>query len=352
MKKIGILLLVGILLFSNVQNVYAKLTSIDEVAKEFTKTKIISKLNAQGSALSSSVDTKNKKLIIKSEGVTVASFDYTEDYVLYDNKKFEMTKENYDEEVAKQAVRSFSVNGVIESILNVMGYTNITIGEGNGNLGKNGITYKEYGFEMELTSYEFVWDKEANQDNVKGEYVTYFKMSLDSERIKKLVEKFGEEQKDPDKDEDKFKNLIPTLEASDITENSITITPSIPEYTGDETPFCNIYRSTSEDGIYTLISDASVNCLNVGLVDKELESGTTYFYKAKVVGGSEFSKILSATTLNSKVIENENQPLKGADEIENPQTGGFIPIAIVGISSLIVATIYYYTRKKGTVYKI
>lgn len=109
-----------------------------------------------------------------------------------------------------------------------------------------------------------------------------------------------------------FKDLIPTMRIGDeITSNSVYLYANIEGYESEketETPFCNFYRSTSLDGKFELVTDWQIPCLgDIGILDENLKSGTTYYYKAKVVGGNNYSEVVSVTTLKENNENNDNK---------------------------------------------
>ena len=125
--------------------------------------------------------------------------------------------------------------------------------------------------------------------------------------------------------------------------------------------FCNVYRSTEENGTYEKISNiASVNCMdNVGMVDENLKSNTTYYYKAIVAleGATKYSDIIkvttkkASTTISQTPVQSNNSSNK-TNEIENPKTGTFFPLLIVTFMTVISFSIFRYSRKKSLFIKI
>ena len=141
---------------------------------------------------------------------------------------------------------------------------------------------------------------------------------------------------------------MPTISVDNITTDSITVYATVNSSESDMSKkfFCAIYRSSSADGEYELVSDFQVNCSDgVGFVDTDLQSGTTYYYKAITVGGSKYSDVISATTLNNDVKNDKNVS-------DNPKTGlNKIYFAFgCGIISLIMSIIIliYHNKVKSS----
>lgn len=97
--------------------------------------------------------------------------------------------------------------------------------------------------------------------------------------------------------------LVPTIEATEITENSISVKATVEhDIEGLDEVMCAIYRADTENGDYKNITmDGYVNCSGaLSFVDKDLNSNTTYYYKAIVEGGTNYSEVISVTTKDGK----------------------------------------------------
>lgn len=299
MKRVYGILLAVTLFFTMCLNVYASQISVNDVVEEFSKTKIISLLNSLGSSISANIDTVNNKININDSGETLLSLNYTDEYIEYDNRSAVITEDNYEDTTGS----ALCMEGIVETIFNLSGYSDKTLDDYEAP-----ISYDEYGIQIETGDYEFSGtDEDGGTWTSSGKYVKYFKISLDSEKIVKLVESYGTTINDDYTSV--FINDVPTIELKDITANSITIYATVEGYDEDSNkiPYCSIYRSTSADGDYEEITDAHVACIGeVGITDENLQSGTTYYYKAKVVGGSEFSEVVKVTTLTTDTVKVPN----------------------------------------------
>ena len=361
-KKIFGLILVGIIYFSSFINVYASVLTIENVSKQFAQSTIIEGFAQLGSTFSSKVNTTDKTLDIYSEEEKVFSFVYGDDYIEYNNRSAVVTEENCMDDFAT----FFWLSSIMESIFVLSGYENKTLSDEDENKDVFTDTYDKYGIQLETESYNFSGEHENGGSWSKsGDYVKYFKMSLDTDKIDALIAKFGVDVDEQDPNKEIIANLTPTLEAKNITENSATIHPKVNYYNTDPDyrVNCFIYRSDREDGLYEKISDWAVNCLDsVGIVDEGLKSNTTYYYKAIVDGGNNFSDPLSVTTKGSSTVvdnntnnnsnnSNNNNSNNNSNNnfqenvTENPQTGIiFSFIAIISIIFGCVVTMFCFGK--------
>lgn len=346
-KKVLSFLLVGSIFFSTISNVYAKTLTINEVANGFKNSTIIDGLNQLGGNITSSVDTTNKTLDVYSESEKVFSFKYTDDYIEYDNRSAIVSKETAEKDV----LTMFMLYGVFDSIFKLSGYEDKTLSE-------DGIytdTYDTYGIQLITESYSYSGtDDDGGTWSMSGEFIKYFKMSFDTDKIDALMTKYGVDASTQDPNKEIILGLTPTLEAKEITENSITLYPHI-AYTNtdpDYKVFCYVYRSTSENGTYEKISDMAVNCLDeVGVVDEKLSSNTTYYYKAVVMDGTKYSEPLKVTTKEATIPAPTNTNNTNKDDVvENPKTGVTLPVATLGIM-MIGSIIALIVARKKSVFK-
>ena len=167
--------------------------------------------------------------------------------------------------------------------------------------------------------------KVTNTGSLNGEATIYIDINendfeLDDTLKYALYKKVEKNEYSEEKNEyseeisEDFKDVIPTIRIGDkITSNSVYLYASIEEYESEnETPFCNFYRATSLEGKYELVTDWQIPCLGeIGILDDNLKSGTTYYYKAKVVGGNNYSGVVSVTTLKEN---NESDDYKENSE--------------------------------------
>ena len=362
LKKLKLLILIEIVLFLPT-NVYAKVIAINDISTEFVKSNIVSLLNGSDGDITASADEESQTFNVYMKQQKIVTFNYTDDYIEYDNRLGEITQETAN----KDFINAFMIAGVVESILKLSGIDSQNLLEiDEKNLTD---TYDTYGIEFLTEPYSFNGTNEFGSWSVKGDFIKYFKVSLDSEKIEALMTKYGTEVSQvPSKD--LIANLTPTLKAENVKDDSVTLYPRLP-YNGEdlkETIYCDIYRSTAENGPYDKINDDKVDCLNnTGVVDKKLKSDTVYYYKTRVVDGVNFSDVLKVTTSKASIVEPEPLPqitssnnnsnqlaneVKNEEEIENPDTGLFFPFTAISLMLLVSILIFVYTRKKSVFKKI
>lgn len=324
--------------FSGVTNAYASILTMDSVSKQFNQSTIVTGISEFGSTLTSKVNASDKTLDIYSDDEKIFSFVYGDDYIEYDNRDTVITEENCDDEIFSY----FWIEGIIESVFILSGYNNKGISEDVDYTN----TYDTYGIQMVTESFKFSGDEDGSSWSISGEYLRYFKISLDTEKIDTLISKYGVDIENQDPNKEIINGLIPTLSADNITENSVTLYPRI-DYLNTDPDYsvnCFIYRSNSEDGTYEKISDMAVNCLDdsVSIVDEGLKSNTTYYYKAIVDGGTIYSNPLEVTTKGNSFVTNNNYQ---EEDIENPQTGVYFPIiTMVLLITCSIAVMMYFKK--------
>ncbi len=345
-KRIGCLVIIFFMFFVTIKNVYAKNLTIDEVSKEFNTSSIVEGLKALGSNISSKVNTGDNTLEIYSDSEKVFSFNYSTDYIEYNNRSASVTKESVEDDIAT----AIWLQGIIESILKLSGYTDKTLSE---EVVLN--NYDSYGVEMETEHYEYKGEDEGNSWNTSGEFIKYFKMSLDTTKIDALINNFGVDINKQDPNKEVIQSLTPTLRAENITENSVTLYPHLDYQNTDPSDAitCYLYRSENENGPYEKISDFSVNCTeySFGMVDNNLKSNTTYYYKALAEGGINFSEPIKITTKGVEQV-NLNVNVSNNNELENPETGAVFPIITISVMLGISIIILKMARKKSVINKI
>lgn len=338
------LILVIMVFFSSIVNVYARTLTIDEVSTQFDKSSIVEGLNQSGSStIASQVNTTDKTLDIYTGTEKVFSFVYGDDYIEYNNRDFVVTEENSMDTI----LPAFMSYGVMESIFVLSGYENKTLKEDEDYTN----TYDTYGIQLETESYQFSGEEEDGSSyNISGDYIKYFKISLDTDKIDALIETYGVDVDEENPYKETINSLTPTLVAKEVTENSVSLYPTIP-YTSNDPDYlisCYIYRSDSENGTYEKISEATVNCSQdsgVGMVDKDLKSNTTYYYKTIVQGGTIYSSPVAVTTKGA-ASSNTN------DVDENPKTGMTVSLIMIALTSIVSVSVMIYMKKKSVFNRI
>lgn len=189
-KKIFFGFAFAIMYFFIIGNVSATTLKIEDVSKQFDKTPQIKELAEMGLNITSKVNTADRTLDVYDDDEKVFSFTYGQDYIEYDNLDFVVTEENYMDDFFDW----FWIEGVIESVFTLSGYPNKSLLEDENYTN----TYDKYGFELHLESYNFNDSQEDDDTNevtgswsASGEYLKYFKISLDTNKIDALITKYG-----------------------------------------------------------------------------------------------------------------------------------------------------------------
>jgi hypothetical protein len=276
-----VFVLIGIVSFQGIKNVYARMLTIDEVNEEFNNIYIV-EFNKVGAKISTAIDTTNKVLNIYNDGEIAVSFNYTDEYIEYDNRNAVISDETLDDNLNAMLMLIY----INQSILNLSGYEDKTLTTDSSDIEDDFTkTYDTYGLQVETEPYEF----EDGNYSESGDFIRYYKISLDTDKIAALVEKYGVDKSNINDNTELAESLTPTLEVKKITENSVTLYPHVDS---TATMYCYIYRSTSENGTYEKISYMAVNC-------------TTYYYKAIVMDGTKYSDVLKITTNSSDMKYDE-----------------------------------------------
>ena len=293
LKKIGSLLIVSVFLFTITSKVSAKTLTIDEVSDAFNKTKFVETFKELGINLSSKVD--QDKIDIYLDDTKKFSLTHGADYLEFDNQGVTLNKENYNSLAKDELVKAFAIGGIMEAIITASGHDNKFINEDSDYSN----TYDDYGLKLEEQTFNIDEHDGDNYVKLDFSYLKYFKMSLDSTKIDALIEKYGTDISLDSANKEIINSLTPSLEAKNITEDSVTLYPLI-KYDIKENRYqllCNIYRSNSKNGTYEKITKEAVNCTDyVGYTDKNLKSNTTYFYKTLLVDGTKYSDTLEIKT--------------------------------------------------------
>lgn len=353
MKKISIMLSIMSIFLINIMGVDAKTLTLNELKEGFNKSQSANLLT-----LESKVENNKFNIYVNNKNVNnelIMSFNYQDNYLEYIDNDTKLTKDNIEEIGGDVFSKNLAFVVVFNTILDLSGYENMVLDDAKINIYNFGNSFDKYGLEIKSEHYEFTHDSENGYFHFSGEILRQIKLSLDTDKIKKLMDDYG--KKAIDEEQELLKKIIPVLEAKDITASSVTIYPSINvENAIDEDIMCDIYRSTSKDGNYEKLN-GSVNCMGgVGLTDENLKSNTTYYYKAAISNSTNYSNIIEVTTkkdstveVNVTVKDNINKTNKKND-VENPDTGMFIPCAI--FMGLIILAIIIYLKKHHFVVKL
>ena len=189
MKVLKIIMLVSLLLIP-INVVYAKTITIDEIVNNYKNTETYKSLESLGSNVSLENDKNNNKLkfIIKGEDTedSILTFNYTDEYIEYVNEKQNPDYEDFLSDFGETLTLTFGYAIIFETIINLNGFSDMTFDE-NATLEDVYNNYDKYGIEFKTKSYDF----NDESSYVSGDYILSIKMSLDTDKIKNLIEAVG-----------------------------------------------------------------------------------------------------------------------------------------------------------------
>lgn len=331
------LLLTGITIFAGPMNVQAITLTVEIVSDEFNKTPLIESLETLGTKYSSFVNKYTKTLDIIESDKKVFSFKYTEDYIEFDNRSTVVTEENAFETVGAMLF----IENLIEAVIKASGYNAVTLKE-NADL----TNYDRYGILLETEKFDFSGqDENGGSWSSSGDYLKYFKISLNTTRIDALIAAYGTDITKTV--EEIFNSLTPSISINNVTDTSMTIHTWVEDI--DSTigqVYCNLYRSTSENGEYVLVNVRPLDCANrEGVIDEGLTPNTTYFYKSLVIGSKTYSNPLDIKTKVNNDIEHSLTSSTN-DTVENPRTDRSLNAIFACITILLSITGISILNKK------
>lgn len=129
---------------------------------------------------------------------------------------------------------------------------------------------------------------------------------------------------------------VSLLEMISVTSNSVTL--RVVTENKDDT--CYLYRSNDNINYEkTMIIDC-----NKMYVDGELDSGVTYYYKARLETSDEYSEVLSITTTSSNNVDVGVKSLK-RDIVTVTNAGMSFYVGIFAMMVMVVITMFVIKRK-------
>lgn len=293
-------------------NVNAKVLTIEEVNINYSKGVLVNKLHEMGSSIASRINKeKNEFLVLFDDGYK-AVFDYNLEYISYSSSNIN----------DKNELDYVGFTLLINAILYGSEYNNYMFKENNA------INYEEYGLDYKIRIL-----------NNGEKYLESFKISLDTDKLVRLMRDFGYNNIDDNRVINN--SLVADLKFKDVTHNQVVVYPMVSDNNKNN---CILYRSNSEHGIYEEISNVYPICDgSVGVSDNNLDNGSTYYYKARVIGSNKYS---DAVMVSTKFNTTDN------DIKRNPRTSdSFIKVVILGfiISSCSIIYITYKGRRNNLV---
>ena len=178
LKKLSSFILVGVCLFTITSKVSAKILTVEEVSNNFANTELVKLAkDTSDTNISSKVNTDTSTIDIYVDSKKEFSFKYGQDYIewTFDIADENLTSENIVKLINDFIIRSYGINGIMESIITTSGhpgkFVNLDADYSN--------TYDTYGIELKY--------KVSNNEK----RLEAIKMSLDTDKIDKLVETYG-----------------------------------------------------------------------------------------------------------------------------------------------------------------
>lgn len=348
MKKYTLIICAIFMFFLAHNSIYAKNITVDElntqINYELNNNEILKALLKNNARYSSNINTADGSIDIYEDSTKLIIISYQDDYITFISDNV-INVDSLNDYIKRDYIIYL---GIINSIIKLSGFDDKTLSEE----AYNKDIYDEYGIKTSLDEYDLSGTT-PYEYHYTGSIIKQLKMSLDTDKITALINEYG--QNDPFAIDELIKTLEPSLKKYDVTDNSVKLIPKVNNKFSDDTVYCDIYRSKHSSRDYKKITDEPVKCMGeTTFKDTDLDSDTTYYYKAVVEGGSVYSDILEVTTdeddEESTTPDNNNS--NNQDEYKNPDTGVFIPsIIVIGltITSLIVLI---YTRKKKLFVKL
>ena len=359
MQKKNLLLFLVLLVPALFMKVEAKVFTVEEVVTEFNK-EVKEKYTTLGD-LKATVDTYNKKIKLTQDS-SESTLDYTDTYIEYKYTGGTPTDGNNSEEYRKHLIYNAFLDSLfsLAKVKDCYSVDYIVSYENN---------FDKYNVELVYTDYKYNVKNDAGETVEKdSSYISDFKIGFDGDKITVFAEAYAKS---------KHFDLVPKLNMK-IIDGAVSYNFKL-DYTkenDDDVPYCIVYRSDSLDGTYTKIGNdnMSVSCEErsdgVYLVDDTAVSGSTYYYKAQVVGSDKFSNILKVDLANNIVTDTSNgeiidAPSKDTEDkethtddkkedtkkdLQNPETGDFLPM--LSILILLLASITVWSRVKNKFIRI
>ena len=353
LKPIFYITILMITFLSTIINVNAEILSANSIAEQFENTPTIKKVSSFGEKATAKINTDNKTIDIYAANKKIMSFTYGNDYIMYSEKP--------GDDGPGYITGMLCIQGIVEAVLIQSGYE-------DSKLPVEVSEYEKYGIEFNIEYKDEIVDSGPNSsESVLTIWIENFKISLDKDKnLSFLNNPSKEEIKEENPKQDEIINLIPTVEAENITDNSVTIYATVDyeiDYEDNEIDaiYCNIYRSESIDGIYEKVkfrdygTAVYINCLyGVGFTDTGLKSDTTYYYKAKVADGKNFSEPISITTKIAQTnteddktnSEEKNNTDNNEEIVEYSEPNIILPMAIIMIVIIGCSIAIVYLKKK------
>ena len=305
MKKILFILLC--FLFIGV--VDAETLSIGEIIEGFRDSRYLDMYDPADVEVTNNTANSTIDIHITANGNNYTrSYSYAEGFIHFtDDRAITL------ETASDQFIDALLLGALSEGIINLSGFDAGQLNEIPDNFV---FDFDRYGFYVRTEDYSFDVDGSV----ASGDFIRDFKIGFDTDKIANYVEDVGYKEDAP-----ALTDKVPTVKIVKKTSSAITINVFVDDSDNYE---CELYRSTTKNGNYESLGTIGCYNKNMNFVDDSIKKNTTYYYKAKSVGGDTFSKIVSTGT-------SEN------GDVVNPKTGSnqALPLIIgfvLGIGALVL----------------
>lgn len=348
MKKILSLIMIGVLSLCFIKGVNAKICDIEEIASVYEQL-----AKESGFGINVKYDSTSQKLLIYStedETTPVFAYDYDGKSISY---KDDSAISDDSERFSKDLLAIYNIAFAIQSTFKVMGYDDVIIDYDEQIFSD----YDKYGIIYKTEEYEFNYDGEGYGGTISGAIIREFKLSLDSDKIDKLINDFSLPKL----------TFVPSIKPKKITENTITFTIESNHNDNSQNNKLKymVYRSENESFGFEKITDKNyVYGSTTEIADTNLEPGKTYYYKVEFLNSETPSEIIKVTTSGNSNTDNEENNDNNENQNENnnvdkedtgkknPNTGAFYPaiaITLLFIGNIVIKNL---TNKKSAFKKL
>ena len=213
LKKSVIIVFVILCVFISTLDVYAKVLTVDDLTQSFSKSSIIEAVQQiTNDNYSLKIDSENNILELYQNEEKVLSVDYNSEFIEYVTKDNEVTQDNLDNNFND----AIWMMAILETVFIASGYEDKFI-ESDSEFEN---TYELYGIEMETEDYNFSGKDENSEWSTKGTYLKRLKISLDTDKIDRLISTYGTDKTESIVDDEGTEEITGVEETTNETNNS------------------------------------------------------------------------------------------------------------------------------------
>lgn len=295
MKFIFKLIIMGLFSCFIFSGVNAKTLSIDEFKDNYMRSNYVKSLIDSGIDINVSINKDRELFIINHDGKDY-TLEYDDEYISY-----KVIVDENDFNIANYLNSFMDTDKLFVEVLGTTLYNT---------------EYADYTIDSK-DRIKVNNDNVITVDTIKDGGYTYlkgFKISLDSVKVGNVMKQYGKYGLKIDN------KLLANIKIEGVSDNQVTIYPKVDD---KDKRRCIIYRSKTKDGIYEKISKTEPVCDgSSGIADMNLDEGSNYYYKVRVVNSSLISEPIMITTNknndnNSGVLEENSDSYNSLDLIIN-----------------------------------